>query len=136
MAEIEWLTRTLPDSFWQEAGHHSESENTALFAEIPESYRSLAYAIITSVLKVRDSNLSSCQGFRQFLFLLQENLIDEHGIDLRLPYYWYADGVMIEPELIVRVTNGIIGWRCDESVKGCLMEGECRYHPSGKITCP
>ena len=139
MTKSDWLTRVLPESFWSDAGHHSEAENTMLFSEIPDNYKNLAYAIIMSTLEAKDSNLSSCQMFRQFLFLLQRALIDEHGIDLRLPHYWYADGVMIEPELIVRVTNGIIGWQCDESVKGCLMEGECRYYqeqaPVGEI-CP
>jgi hypothetical protein len=36
----------------------------------------------------------------------------DQNMTLPLPYYFFLDGVMIEPEWIVRITNGIIGWSC------------------------
>jgi len=49
-------------------------------------------------------------------------------VDIHLPYYWYGDGVMVPPEYIVKISNGIVGFRCDESVEKCLMsKEECRF---------
>ena len=121
-----WLLRDLPDSFFINAGRHTTEEVDSLFKEIPEEYKLLAYSII--VLSVESTpEMKRCQEFRQLLFLAYKKLLEENKINLHLPHYWYADGVMIEPEWIVRITNGIIGWSCDDSVKECLMEGECRY---------
>ena len=40
---------------------------------------------------------------------------------------------LINPEIIVRVTNGIVGFECDDSYKKCLMKGKCRYYPRANI---
>ena len=126
----DWLTRDLPDSFFAKAGRHSQEEFNILFSEIPEDYKQLAYAIITLSIE-STPEMKRCQEFRRLLFLAYKNLLEENGIDLKLPHCWYADGVMINPEWIVRITNGITGWVCDDSVKHCLMAGMCRYHPGG-----
>jgi hypothetical protein len=126
-----WLTRDLPESFFIEAGHHTSEEVGPLFKEIPDEYKPLAYAIIALSAETQPE-MKRCQEFRQILFLTYKNLLEESKIDLELPHYWYADGVMIEPELIVRVTNGVIGWVCDDSVEKCLMEEECRYFKKEK----
>ncbi|MCK9458677.1 MAG: hypothetical protein M0R80_03490 [Proteobacteria bacterium] len=127
----DWLTRNLPESFFTEAGRHSAEKFKSLFKEIPDEYKPLAYAII--VLSAETApEMKRCQEFRQILFLTYKSLLEENKIDLKLPHYWYADGVMINPEWIVRITNGIIGWICDDSVEECLMEGECRYFKRGE----
>jgi hypothetical protein len=121
-----WLLRDLPESFFINAGRHTSEEINSLFKEIPDKYKQLAYTII--ILSAESTpEMKRCQEFRHLLFLAYKKLLEEHKIDLDLPHYWYADGVMIEPEWIVRITNGIIGWVCDDSVEKCLMEGECRY---------
>jgi len=122
-----WLTRDLPESFFVNAGRHTAKEINSLFEEIPKEYKPLAYTIIMLSMET-SPEMKRCQEFRQILFLTYKNLLENKKIDLSLPHYWYADGVMIEPELIVRTTNGIIGWVCDDSVEKCLMtEGECRF---------
>jgi hypothetical protein len=127
-----WLTRELSDSFFENAGRElSQEEFENLFLEIPEEYKPLAYTIITLSLE-STPEMRRCQSFRQILFMVYKNLIKKN-INLKLPHYWYADGVMIPPEYIVRITNGIVGWVCDDSVKECLMEGECRYFKNNDV---
>lgn len=121
-----WLTRPLPKQFFFDAGKPRDNLDK-WFKEIPDEYKKLAYAIIVSTLEVNNTKLSNCMEYRQFLFLLQKSLIEDHSIDLKLPYYWFMDGVMIEPEFIVRITNGIIGWRCDSSIEHCGREDECIF---------
>jgi len=123
-----WLTRDLPDSFFENAGKEkSEEEFNKLFMEIPDEYKPLAYAII-ELSRMITPEMARCQNFRQILFTLSEDIKKKKNLDLKLPHYWYADGVMIPPEYIVRITNGIVGWVCDDSVERCLMEGECRFY--------
>jgi hypothetical protein len=122
-----WLTRDLPGSFFENAGQHSEEEVGTLLSEIPEEYQELAFTIIYLSLECTPE-MRRCQNFRQILFMVYDDLKKKKNTDLKLPHYWYADGVMIPPEYIVRITNGIIGWVCDDSVERCLMEGKCRYY--------
>lgn len=128
MRNDDWLFREEPDSFYEEAGTYSQEEAQERFKEIPEEHRPLAYIIISLVNEL-PPELTKCMEFRQVLFMSCKKILDEDGVDLGLPYYWYRDGMMIEPEVIVRATNGIIGHRCDESRKGCGMKGECRFYP-------
>jgi hypothetical protein len=121
-----WLSKPMPSIFFTETGRHKAEEFEALFSAIPDEYKQLAYAIIALSVET-PPKMKRCQEFRQLLFVLCEDLQKENGIDLKLPYCWFVDGVMILPEHIVRITNGIIGWVCDDSSKKCLMEGECRY---------
>lgn len=121
----DWILGHRPDSFFRLAGTHNPEECKQLYSEIPEYYKPLAYTIINLSLIV-DKKLNKCRIFRHLLYVLYEK-IGTKGVDLHLPYYWYADGVMIEPEFIVRITNGIIGWKCDESRDGCGMETDCIF---------
>jgi len=121
----DWLLEYRPDSFFRLAGTHDLEECNQLYSGIPEYYKPLAYAIINLSLVI-DKRLNNCCVFRSLLYILYENLKTKE-INLHLPYYWYADGVMIQPEFIVRITNGIIGWKCDESRDRCNMKDECIY---------
>jgi hypothetical protein len=121
----EWMLRELPELFFKLAGKHSEDQNTKLFTEIPDEHKPLAYTIIHLAIKF---NKCRCREFRQILFMAYKKMLDEDNLDIKLPYYWYADGVMIEPEWIVKITNGIIGWTCDDSKNKCLLCNECRFY--------
>lgn len=125
----DWLLEPRPDSFFRLAGTHNAEECEQLYSEIPKYYKPLAYAIINLSLVI-DKKLNKCCEFRQLLYILYDNLKTK-GVNLYLPYYWFADGVMIQPEFIVRITNGIIGWKCDESRDGCGMKSDCIFWKDG-----
>jgi len=120
-----WIYRELPKEFFKRAGHLSPEENKKAFDEIPINMKQLAFAMISMATK---SKLHRCQDYRQLMFILYKDLQEKRGIDLKLPHYWYMDGVMIEPETIVRITNGIIGWVCDDSNEECGLQEECIYY--------
>lgn len=120
----QWIFRELSGEFFEKAGHYPPEETQRLFEEIPSEYKLLAYAIID--LTGRFPN-NSCVEFRHLLFALYKQL-QENGINIKLPYYWFVDGVMIEPEWIVRATNGIVGFKCDDSWKECGRTKECRFY--------
>ena len=129
-----WINRELPCDFWETAGKLPMSEWDARFEEIPEDLRLTAYTIITAALNSakwkedRKEKVSyECCRFRALLFHVHTEMENE-GIKIPMPYYWWLDGVMIEPEWIVRITNGIIGWVCDESMENCGMMDRCRFY--------
>jgi len=129
----DWLLEPRPDSFFKLAGTHSLEECKSLFMDIPDYYKLTAYTIIQLTAKTnKDVNMNNCRVFRQLLYSVYIDLKAKKEKDIHLPYYWFSDGVMIEPEWIVRITNGIIGWRCDDSRKECNMSDECIFW-DGKI---
>lgn len=130
----DWIDRPLPESFFKTAGHLKKWENERCWNEIPAEIKPLAYAMIVLAQENAKRGLGgktphSCLAFRCLIYDLSEKLRKE-GLDLHLPYSWFMDGPMIEPEWIVRITNGIIGWTCDSSVKECgALDGAfiCRF---------
>lgn len=121
-----WLWRDVPRGFYDNAGHHTAKKNSRLYQNIPDEHKKLACIIIEAAGKCTVPPLNTCVGFRSFLYMLYKDL-QKDGSDLELPYYWFADGVMIEPELIVRATNGIVGFVCDDSIEHCGRAGECVF---------
>lgn len=124
-----WIDRPLPDEFFTEK--IPEGQHQQRIDEIPVEYRELAQTIYELALwhhkMGRDSTApGSCCEFRQLLFIAIEKLA-EKGVILLLPSYWYMDGVMIEPEWIVRITNGLVKWVCDSSKHECGIWGKCRF---------
>jgi len=131
-----WLELSRPEEFWSTAGKLSQEEVMDRFQEIPEYYKPLALTIIQIIHEMPEL---SCREFRHVLYATYKDLLENKGqttldrkvkdsIDLHLPYYWYGDGVMIPPEYIVKITNGIVGFVCDGSRKECLMtKEECRF---------
>lgn len=134
----DWLYRDLPNSFFDNAGIFPKYKifrnyRTKLWlnkklGKIPEYWQALALTIYEMI---RNRASSNCRAFRFQLFYAYKRLLDK-GIDIHLPHYWYKDGVTIEPETIVRVTNGIIGWRCDESREECGITDTCRFYKKGE----
>lgn len=130
----QWLDRSLPELFFQSAGHLKKRENERRWNEIPTEIKPLAYTMIRIAVynaehKINGKTPFSCLLFRCEVYGAYTQL-KKKGIDIHLPYSWFMDGPMIEPEWIVRITNGIIGWTCDSSVVGCGkgMMGDCRYY--------
>jgi len=110
------------------------------FDEIPDVIKPLAYLIIFLSLNLKAKG-RSCLHTRSMLYIafrdIREGEPTWHGRARKLllnafsylPMYWSSDGVMIEPEQIVRLTNGLVQWTGDESCSGCLLghDGRCRF---------
>ena len=127
----DWIDRPVDPDFWKTAGNMSKEEYQKRWNEIPAEFKPLAYSIIQLAIgnhKHGGGGKSdhACLIFRIMLFDFV-NQIKEKGIDLPLPSYWFTDGIMIEPEWIVKITNGLIGWVCDNSNAYCGLYGKCRY---------
>ena len=65
-------------------------------------------------------NGKRCWRFQQLLYLI------DREYPLGLSYYWYKDGVVVDPETLTKVTGGIIQfiWE-DDDCPGCQIEREC-----------
>lgn len=124
-----WIDRPLPPEFFTEKipeGQHQQRAD-----EIPAPYKRLAWAIYELALEHhkmgRDSKFpGACREFRILLFAFVKESKDQYP----LPYFWFTDGVMILPEWIVRLTNGLVKWTCDDSVHECgALSGllQCRF---------
>jgi len=123
-----WIERPLPPDFFTPKENVTTEDIQKRIDEIPKEYRRLAHLMYELALwhheKHRDGKFpGSCCEFRQLLFILVKKTKEEYP----LPYYWYTDGVMIEPEWIVRLTNGLIKWTCDSSKRECGLWGQCRF---------
>jgi hypothetical protein len=123
-----WIDRPLSPVFFKYCGKMSDDEFQRRIDEIPIPYRRLAWAIYLIALEHKKMGRNgkhpgSCQQFRILLFSFVKKSRDEYP----LPYYWFTDGVMIEPEWIVRLTNGLVQWVCDSSKENCGLHGRCRF---------
>jgi hypothetical protein len=124
-----WIDRPLSPNFFTDK--ISPEEMKKRVDEIPVEFRDLAYVIYEMSLlqhKVgRDGKFpNSCLEFRIMVFDCVQEL-KKKNINLPLPYYWFMDGVMIEPEWIVRLTNGLVKWVCDSSKLSCGLYGSCMF---------
>jgi hypothetical protein len=127
----EWIDRDVPLDFFDTAGKIGEDVALERWKEIPDYLKPLAsmmmqVAVVNNRERITNKTAThTCFFYRQQIYFVYKQLKD-HGIDLHLPHGWYCDGVMTEPEWIVRITNGIIGWECDESRKECGLT-DCRF---------
>jgi len=112
----------------------TKEEFDKLVKEIPPEVSLLAEVIYKVAVAEHKLGLTkskkACLRFRCLIFKLYKEILEEEKIDLCLPYYWYCDGVMIEPEWIVKITNGLVKWSCDDSVLDCGMRNHCRFYKS------
>lgn len=129
-----WIDRPLDEKFFETAGHFGIKELSKRWSEIPEELKSTAKVMIQVAIeknkKVKPDDDYSCLVYRMMLFDVY-NKLKTRGIELFIPHGWMSDGVMIEPEWIVRMTNGLIGV-CDAGSNICNMENECRYFKKSK----
>lgn len=136
----EWIDRYRSPEFFN-TKELPEDEIQRRFYEIPHELKPLAYLII-----ILSENLTSkrrnCLHTRSMLYIVFRDIREGdptwHGkarellLDsfTHLPMYWSSDGIMIEPEQIVKLTNGLIQWTGDESCSGCMLgrTGQCRFY--------
>lgn len=116
----DWIDFPRTEDWWRAAGKYRGIHVKTQFDEIPESVKPTARFLVTIAYNYykMHGHGSPCILFRSLLYAIHKEL-DKKDEKIILPYMWYCDGVMIEPELIVKITNGIIGWTCDESVEHC-----------------
>lgn len=65
------------------------------------------------------SGFNRCWLFMQLLHGVQQK------IKIGLPYYWYRDGVVVDPETLMMLTRGKIIFKWEPDCKGCQIEKEC-----------
>jgi len=137
-----WIDRPLPDEFFAVGQRPSPDEVQKRLSEIPTSLQVLARTIIYLALEHQRRNKQhnapgthDCQRFRVMLYGVYKEVKEKLDIDLHLPHYWFTDGVMVEPEWIVRITNGLVKWTCDESVETCGLK-DCRFRILGAAVHP
>ena len=64
-------------------------------------------------------SFGKCFLFMQILHSIEQ----KHPINLS--YYWFKDGVVVDPEILMFVTRGIIRFKWDNECEGCQIEKEC-----------
>lgn len=123
-----WLFENRSEEFWDIAGEKVESKDEYLerFDEIHEEFKFTAKILLNIQRVLHDEGFCdvNCRTFRHLIYYIFDEMID----DLPLPHYWYVDGIMIEPEIIVKITNGLIGFEGDESCGSCGRGYECRFY--------
>lgn len=60
-----------------------------------------------------------CWRFMQALYMIQQVK------PMNLPYYWYKEGIFVDPESLTQQTGGLIRVRWDGECPGCQIETEC-----------
>jgi len=131
----DWIERPVPDEFFDKRKTKiTKEEFNKLIREIPPEVSLLAEVMYKVAVAEEKSGANkakkACLRFRSLMFKLYKEILEEEKIDLCLPYYWFCDGIMIEPEWIVKITNGLLKFKCDDSVTECGMGGRCRFYKS------
>ena len=132
-----WIDRILPEEFFETAGHlGNDGLRRQRWLEIPEELKPTARMLIEVASYrhkkgIRPDDDYSCLSYRIMVHEAYEKM-KENGNELFLPHAWFTDGVMINPEWMVRLTNGLIGYVCDAGSNICGMEDECRYWRKSK----
>jgi len=132
-----WIDRPLPEEFWETAGHLRNNElQKQRWNEIPEELKPTAKMLIEVAEHrhkkgIKPDDDYSCLSYRIMVHDIYLNM-KAKGVEYFLPHGWFQDGIMINPEWMVRLTNGLMGYRCDAGSNICGMERECRYWKKSK----
>ena len=78
-----------------------------------------ACQILLILMKTKPPLDRKCWRFQHMLFLANKCM------PMSLPYYWYKEGIVVDPETLMLTTRGIIRFQWDEECKGCQIEEEC-----------
>lgn len=114
-----WPERKLSPDFLRSAGRCTTQEIAERWKEIPDEWKNTAFLFIHATFALKEQGRElTCLQYRIMMFSAMKDL-EGKGIKVKIPYYWFTDGVMIQPEWIVNITNGIVGFSGDESCKGC-----------------
>lgn len=123
-----WINRELDDKFFKEAGLFTDPEKIEKrLDEIPRSWLNEASFLLGVMRATEDlggSDGLSCERMANIVMKADKEQVDK---ELHIPHYW-MDRPILEPEFVVRVTNGLIGWTTDESCKDCMRKDECRIY--------
>jgi hypothetical protein len=104
-----------------------------LWDEIPVEAKPTASAILTICKFMNEHGIGSdsysCLLFRCIFYSVIEDTKKKNGLELPVTRGWWTDGPHMEPDFVVRVTNGIVRWKGDMSCKMCHggPEGNCPY---------
>jgi hypothetical protein len=130
----EWIMRSLPDDFFlpeRSGGEHLTDEMIKeRFDAIPKEYQETARFIHTVLLTLHQKmkvETVPCLVARIAIFEVNKELEKKTGYLYPIPFGWYTDAVMIDPEWIVRITNGLVKWEGDESCIQCGRD-DCRFY--------
>lgn len=44
---------------------------------------------------------------------------------MNLPYYWFKEGIVVDPESLTQQTGGVIKFKWDDECSGCQIQREC-----------
>lgn len=72
-----------------------------------------------TVVPENQRGFNKCWLFMQLLYDLQQKT------KMGLSYYWYKDGVVVDPETLMLVTHGWIKFKWEPDCTGCQIETEC-----------
>lgn len=133
-----WIMRPLPDNFFlpeRSGGKHlTDRKIGERFDAIPKKHKETARFIIT-VLQTLHGKMEEkdvpCLMARMVIYEVNNELEKKTGHAYPIPSGWYTDAVMIDPEWIVRITNGLVRWEGDGSCVQCGRD-DCRFYKPGK----
>ncbi len=78
-----------------------------------------ACLVLIRLINIKPPPDRKCWRFMHMLFLANKCM------PMNLPYYWYKEGIVVDPDTLMKVTGGIIRFRWDDECKGCQIENEC-----------
>ncbi len=87
----------------------------------------LTYACIQIIKKLRKINLPESQrrGFNRCWLFMQLIYGTNQQTKMGLSYYWFKEGVVVDPETLMLVTHGRILFKWEPDCPGCQIETEC-----------
>jgi len=131
---LKWLYRDLDDSFYERSGRvGDQDELMEMFDDIHDDFKFEAYCLVEHIASLVESDLDmDCLDIQLFLYVFIEKFQRKEDVKLKIPYYW-SDRPVIPPEVIARITNGILGFEPDESCDDCIRTDECWYYNNREI---
>lgn len=125
----EWLWREEYDSFYENAGEDLPQERVKeRLEEIPDYFQREVSLILGIMEGMYENDAKfSCKEFMISLFDAMKEVEEEKDVELYIPYVW-GDYPIIFPDVIVNMTNGLVGFESDESCEECVLKDSCRFY--------
>jgi len=86
----------------------------------------LAYACIQVIQKLNEISMpetrmghNKCWLFMQLIYQINQKT------KMGLSYYWFKEGVVVDPETLMLVTHGMIMFQWEPDCLGCQIETDC-----------
>lgn len=97
----------------------------------------VTYACLKIMENLKYIEIEPAPGFNK-CFIMQQELYrlkeefektgkhqSQQSAVLQIPYYWYMQGVVVDPEYLMLITRGIIRFKWEEDCNGCQIQKEC-----------